>query len=80
MTGLSFEQSMNLLLLVGLGLAVALVVFNPANWIRLALWIVGPSRRSRFMAALQKQIDGEPDMNKRFLYQHFMDEVKRHDH
>lgn len=68
---------MDNVLLVLLALALALIVFNPANWIRLALLVVGPARRPKFLAALQVEIDKEQDFKLRAFYQIFLEEAKK---
>ena len=60
--------------LVGVILLVVLaVLLNPANWIRLALMLVGSARRAKVLSSLQQQINAEPDLQRRWLYQRFLD-------
>ena len=62
-------MTMDTVLILILTIVVLGVILNPSNWIRLAILVVGPKRKSKMLENLQKSISAEPDVQKRWLYQ-----------
>lgn len=54
--------------LIILGLCLAAVVLWPPNWIRVAMWSVGPQRQQKFIDALLAEIEKEPNVHAKNFY------------
>lgn len=67
--------SMNSILIVVGIVAIGLIVLDPVNWIKLALWIVtrkgGAEARRKFILNLHSQIVAEEDLQKRWMFDYF---------
>jgi len=74
---LSGNMLMGLLFL----LVILVVILNPVNWIKLAVWLLGSERAEKFLSNLQAQINAEPDLQKRWLDQSVLDRAigRKHD-